>query len=84
MVAPLRSAWADNGTVPGQVPVNAGLRRGGPAAGRTTYVPWRWVLFINVPIGILVAAAPRAGRIAPPAGEYRMELTSDCHLRKCG
>ena len=23
----------------------------------TTYVSWRWVLFVNVPIGILVAAA---------------------------
>jgi len=23
----------------------------------TTYAPWRWVLFVNVPIGIVVAAA---------------------------
>src|SRR4029453_6879236 len=25
----------------------------------TTYVSWRWVLFVNVPIGIVVAAAAR-------------------------
>ena len=34
----------------------AGLIAGGLL---TTYLSWRWVLFVNVPIGFLVAAAAR-------------------------
>ena len=43
--------------------VYAAMAGGGAAVGLllggvlTTYVSWRWVLFVNVPIGILVAAA---------------------------
>jgi EmrB/QacA subfamily drug resistance transporter len=43
--------------------VYAAMAGAGSAAGLvlggvlTTYVSWRWVLFVNVPIGILVAAA---------------------------
>jgi EmrB/QacA subfamily drug resistance transporter len=43
--------------------VYAAMAGGGGAAGLllggilTTYASWRWVLFVNVPIGILVAAA---------------------------
>jgi EmrB/QacA subfamily drug resistance transporter len=47
--------------------VYSAMAGGGGAVGLllggilTTYVSWRWVLFVNVPIGILVAAAaPRA------------------------
>src|SRR6185312_7751069 len=46
--------------------VYAAMSGGGSAAGLllggilTTYLSWRWVFFVNVPIGILVAfAAPR-------------------------
>ena len=57
--------------------VYAAMSGGGAAVGLvaggllTTYLSWRWVLFVNVPIGILVAlAAPRvlAGRPATAAG----------------
>jgi EmrB/QacA subfamily drug resistance transporter len=43
--------------------VYSAMAGGGGAAGLllggvlTTYVSWRWVLFVNVPIGLLVAAA---------------------------
>ena len=43
--------------------VYAAMSGGGAAAGMvaggllTTYLSWRWVLFVNVPIGLLVAAA---------------------------
>jgi MFS family permease len=38
--------------------VAVGLLAGGLL---TTYAPWRWVFFVNVPIGIAVALlAPRA------------------------
>jgi MFS family permease len=43
--------------------VYAAMAGAGSAAGPllggilTTYLSWRWVLFVNVPIGILVAAA---------------------------
>src|SRR5215475_11228679 len=47
--------------------VYSAMAGGGGAGGLllggilTTYLSWRWVLFVNVPIGILVAAAaPRA------------------------
>src|SRR5260370_11232575 len=47
--------------------VYAAMSMGGAAAGLlaggvlTTYLSWRWVLFVNVPIGAAVAlAAPRA------------------------
>jgi EmrB/QacA subfamily drug resistance transporter len=47
--------------------VYSAMAAGGGAVGLllggilTTYVSWRWVLFVNVPIGMLVAAAaPRA------------------------
>jgi len=45
--------------------VVAAVSGGGAAAGLiaggllTTYLSWRWVLFVNVPIGLLVAAAAR-------------------------
>ena len=45
--------------------VVAAMSGGGAAAGLiaggllTTYLSWRWVLFVNVPIGLLVAAAAR-------------------------
>ena len=45
--------------------VVAAISGGGAAAGLiaggllTTYLSWRWVLFVNVPIGFLVAAAAR-------------------------
>ena len=43
--------------------VVAAMSGGGAAVGLiaggllTTYLSWRWVLFVNVPIGLLVAAA---------------------------
>ena len=45
--------------------VVAAMSGGGAAVGLiaggllTTYLSWRWVLFVNVPIGLLVAAAAR-------------------------
>jgi EmrB/QacA subfamily drug resistance transporter len=45
--------------------VVAAVSGGGAAAGLiaggllTTYLSWRWVMFVNVPIGLLVAAAAR-------------------------
>ena len=54
----------------------AGMAGAGGAIGLllggilTSYVSWRWVFFVNVPIGLIVVAlAPvRAGRRRPPAG----------------
>jgi MFS family permease len=69
--------------------VYAAMAGAGSAAGLllggilTTYLSWRWVLFVNVPIGILVAAAaPRAGRIAPPAGSDRRGRRGHRHRRR--
>ena len=42
----------------------AGLVAGGLLV---TYVSWRWVMFVNVPIGIGVALAALAVLPAPPA-----------------
>jgi EmrB/QacA subfamily drug resistance transporter len=53
--------------------VYAAMSIGGAAVGLlaggllTTYLSWRWVLFVNVPIGVVVALlAPRAIAAAPP------------------
>jgi EmrB/QacA subfamily drug resistance transporter len=53
--------------------VYAAMSIGGAAVGLlaggllTTYLSWRWVLFVNVPIGAVVALlAPRAIAAAPP------------------
>ncbi len=52
-------------TFPEGEPRNRAMAGGGGAVGLllggvlTTYVSWRWVLFVNVPIGIVVAAAAR-------------------------
>ena len=53
--------------------VYAAMSIGGAAVGLlaggvlTTYLSWRWVLFVNVPIGVMVALlAPRAIAAAPP------------------
>jgi EmrB/QacA subfamily drug resistance transporter len=53
--------------------VYSAMAGGGGAVGLllggilTTYVSWRWVLFVNVPIGLLVAAAaPRVLAESPP------------------
>jgi MFS family permease len=59
--------------------VYAAMAGAGSAAGLllggilTTYASWRWVLFVNVPIGIVVAAAaPRVlAESPPPAGPDR-------------
>ena len=50
----------------------------------TTYVSWRWVLFVNVPIGILVAvlATRVLGRVAPPAGPDRRGRRDRRHRRR--
>src|SRR6201982_2748560 len=66
--------------------VYAAMAGAGSAAGLllggilTTYASWRWVLFVNVPIGILVAAAAprvlaesprRPGRVGAAGGVTR-------------
>ena len=45
------------------VGIVAGLIAGGLLV---TYLPWRWVLFVNVPIGLVVAAL--AARVLPETG----------------
>src|SRR5436189_92741 len=53
----------DANTVNGALAVYSAMAGGGGAVGLllggilTTYVSWRWVFFVNVPIGIVVAAA---------------------------
>jgi EmrB/QacA subfamily drug resistance transporter len=66
--------------------VYAAMSIGGAAVGLlaggvlTTYLSWRWVLFVNVPIGAVVALlAPRAIAAAPPR-----EVTADGQRAKRG
>jgi MFS family permease len=40
----------------------------------TTYASWRWVLFVNVPIGILVAAAARRVLAESPRRPGRIDM----------
>jgi EmrB/QacA subfamily drug resistance transporter len=55
--------------------VVAAMSGGGAAVGLiaggllTSYLSWRWVLFVNVPIGLLVAAAARL--VLPESGRRR-------------
>ena len=51
------------------VGIVAGLIAGGLLV---TYLSWRWVLFVNVPIGLVVAAlaAPRAAPDRTPGGRF--------------
>jgi EmrB/QacA subfamily drug resistance transporter len=63
--------------------VYSAMSIGGAAVGLlaggilTTYLSWRWVLFVNVPIGVVVALlAPRAIAAAPPR-----EVTAEGHRR---
>lgn len=60
--------------------VYSAVSAGGGAAGLllggviTTYLSWRWILFVNVPIGgLLLLAAPRVLR-ALPAQRRRLDL----------
>src|SRR5262249_60159508 len=52
--------------------VYSAMAGGGGAVGLllggllTTYVSWRWVLFVNVPIGLAVAAAAHPGLAESP------------------
>ena len=41
----------------------------GPTLGGviTTYLSWRWIFFVNIPIGIILIRARRIGSHAPPA-----------------
>lgn len=60
--------------------IYSAISAGGGAVGLllggliTTYLSWRWILFVNVPIGaVLVAAAPRVLR-ALPASPRHLDL----------
>jgi EmrB/QacA subfamily drug resistance transporter len=64
--------------------VYAAMSIGGAAVGLlaggllTTYLDWRWVFFVNVPIGVVVALlAPRAIAAAPPRDLEPVEDTAD-------
>ena len=69
--------------------VYAAMAGAGSAAGLllggilTTYLSWRWVLFVNVPIGILVAAAaPRVLAESPRRpGQHRRGRRDHRHRR---
>ena len=60
--------------------VYAAMAGAGSAAGLllggilTTYASWRWVLFVNVPIGILVAAAAPRVLAESPARPGRIDV----------
>jgi EmrB/QacA subfamily drug resistance transporter len=60
--------------------VYSAMAGGGSAVGLllggvlTTYASWRWVLFVNVPIGILVAAAARRVLAESPRRPGRIDV----------
>ena len=70
--------------------VYSAMAGGGSALGLllggvlTTYASWRWVLFVNVPIGIWwrAAAARVLAEIAPPAGPDRRGRRDHRHRRR--
>src|SRR5262249_3998877 len=82
--------------------VYSAMAGGGGAVGLllggllTTYVSWRWVLFVNVPIGVGVGAVrqrpdgesggalgvARAGRVSPPTGPGRRGRRGHRHGRR--
>ena len=48
----------------------------------TTYASWRWVLFVNVPIGILVAAAAHRVLAESPRRPGRIDVAGGGHRHR--
>ena len=72
--------------------VYSAMSMGGAAVGLmaggllTTYLSWRWVMFVNVPIGIAAALhrAAGTGRVAAPARQLRPARRDHQHARPGG